>query len=357
MVQPIWVVCKDPGGTNNALPVARELRSRNIPTQLIANGKAIEILGKLNELFLAYDSAEELVSDRGLPRLLITSMCSGGGIGRDLVPLARDKVKTIALQDFWGARLWTDWADAKFIPDYICVNDEIGKQIVLDAWRAVSPAGIKVLGYPALDKYANYDSAAISAKTKTALGMIEQKPVILVGGQGAGTASMLTEIIAALNEIKKDCYVIPRPHPRTKDDFRDEMALWQTALAQLKCGTPIFDFFGQTDTPSLIATADLIISTFSTILVEAAALRKPNISVLYPDNGMKQWDAAMDGKIKEFPLIELGCSAKATNRHELISFIKSAFSGSLNLRQVQERHFRLDGKNAKHIADFALSLL
>ena len=187
--------------------------------------------------------------------------------------------------------------------------------------------------------------------------MAEDKPVILIGGQGEGTALMLSEVVAALNELRKDCYVVVRPHPRTKDDHMAEMAPIQRAIAQLKIGTPVFDFFGKTDTQSLLASADCVLSMYSTVLIEAAILQKQNIAVLYPDEGKRVWDNANNGKVKDFPLVDLGATAKATNRSELIQCIRCAFDDSLGLYAAQRKHFAQDGTNARRIADFICSLL
>jgi len=353
----IWAVCKDPGGTNGILPVVRILRSFGYEVLLIANGKAVELLKDGKEAYVVYDSAEKLLREYRSPDILVTSMCSYGGVGRDLVPLLRGKCSTVALQDFWGASLVdhgeSAWGDVKYRPDYLVVNDEIGKKIVLETWPDYKNNQVLVLGYPALDKYASVNVREVSQKVRFVLGLEAKKPLVLFGGQGTLTKETLSSLVSALNIIGGDFYFIPRPHPRTKDNYPEEMTLWQKALAELKAGTAIFDFFGQTDMPSLLAASDLVISTYSTILVESAMLRKPNISILY-ESVMQ--DLRRNSGLKEFPLVQLGCSAMAETFESLQELLKKGLSGNLELEAAQKQNFRLDGKNAERVARFIVGL-
>lgn len=354
----IWAVCKDPGGTNGVLPVVKSLRGAGHEVLLIANGKAVQLL-KDKEDHVVYDSAEEVLKNHPLlPNVCITSMCSNGGVGRDLTPLLRGKCPVVALQDFWGASLRDGgeaaWGDVKYRPDYLVVNDEIGKKIVLDTWSDYKSQQVIVTGYPALDKYKDIKVAEVSAKVRLALGITEKKPVVLFGGQGPGTAETLSELVEALNEVHRDCYFVPRPHPRCKDNFPEEMQPWQEALARLRVGNLVFDFFSQTDTPSLLAASDLVISMSSTILVEAATLNKQNISVLYEDTGMAEFRSSTG--LNEFPLVDLGCSAKAVDRKSLRKLLEKSFDNALGLEDAQRKSFRLDGKNAKRVAIFIAAL-
>ena len=100
---------------------------------------------------------------------------------------------------------------------------------------------------------------------------------------------------------------------------------------------------------SLIAASSVVLASYSTVLVEAAALRKSAIAVLYPDTAEMYRELA---GMWEFPLVSLGCCAKATNREELCYLLQSAFGGDLGLRENQEKIFRLDGQNARRVANF-----
>lgn len=350
----VWAVCKDPGGMAGVLPVVKKLREMGQEVLFIANGKSAELLQGKAE-FVVYDKIESLLAENPPPKVLITSMCSGGGVGRDLVPLLRGKTKVIALQDFWGARLWTDWADPKFRPDYICVNDVVGKRIVPDAWPDFGDDQIIITGYPAQDVYAGFDLKAASAKARSLLDLPD-KPIILFGGQLKKSGEALAELVTVLNEIGKDVCLIPRGHPRMKDNAPEEMPKWEQALLSFRSGTLIADS-SACDPQSLIAASDIVVSMYSTMLVEAAVLRKQNISLLYPEVGMQDFLKETGGGMKEFPLIELGCSAKATNRQKLLQYVKQALDSDLGLKPAQEQSFKVDGRNAERVVQFVRDVM
>ncbi len=347
----IWAVCKDPGGTNGVLPVVKALRAKDHNVLMIANGKAVELL-KDKEEHVVYDSAEKVLEENPIPDVAITSMCSNGGVGRDLIPLLRGHAPTVALQDFWGGTLWDEFAKVR--PDYITTNDQVGKKIIQTAWPDFNPDHIKITGFPALDKYKSVDVAAVTERVRAALGLDENKPIILVGGQADFSGQMLKEVVACLNALGQDIYLIPRAHPRMKDNWPEEFGPWNEAVEQLRVGTVIRDS-SACDTPSVIACSSLIISMFSTIQIEAAVLRKPNISVWYPEVE-RVWYRSTNERMGEFPLVRLGCAAKAENREALQALMARALNGGLGLRLNQEQNFQLDGKNAERVADFVESL-
>lgn len=351
----IWAVTKDPGGTAGVMPVVRSLRVSGNEIVLFANGKAVELLKKADERFVVCESTDEILKEFGKPEVLLTSMCSEGGIGRDLVEVLAGEASIVALQDYWGARLWTAWADSKYRPDFICVNDEVGRNIVLDAWPEFPHDCVKITGYPALDRYYGYDAAAVSIQVREKLGL-KHLPVVLFGGQLKGTGEMLGELVAALNELGMPVCLIPRFHPRMKDNAPEEVSGCESALASFNREQIIADT-SAFDTQSLIAASDVIVSGSSTILVEAATIRKQNISVLYPDCGMAEFVRETGGGIAESPIVSLGCSSKATNRNDLKILLQASFENKLDQREAQEKAFQLDGKNAERIANFVASLL
>lgn len=345
----ILAVVKDPGGTNGVLPVVRELRQSGFEVHLVGNGKAVEILSLANEPFTAAESAEEILNRFGRPEALITSMCSQGGIGRDLVPLLRGQCPTFALQDFWGARLLTDWADLKYRPDYICVNDTVGVALAARAWPDFSPNRILTTGYPAIDRYANFSVPAVAEKARALLGIVSYRPVVLYAGIVKRAGDILAEVVAAVNDLNVEVTFIPRMHPRMPDDAPEELPKWYKALADFKNGYICADS-SACNLQSLIACANVVLSAYSTTLVDAAALRIANISVLYPEVGMARFLEETGGLMKEFPLVELGCSAKAACRDELRALLSQAIRGELGLVAAQQKHFQLDGQNARRVA-------
>lgn len=262
----VWAVCKDPGGTNGLLPVVKQLRNIGHDVKVIPNGKAVELLGGGNEECFTFEQALALMPE---PDVLVTSMCSDGGLGRNLVPLLfRAGIPAVALQDFWGARLWTSWADPRYRPNYICVNDEIGADIVIKAWPEILRSRIKITGYPAMDKYANLDVEGTAARARLALGLTEKKPVILYAGSVEREGEVISEVVKVLNEIGADIYFVPRQHPRMKNNAPEEVPHWEKAMDDFKGGTLIADS-SACDTISIIAASDLVIAMYSAVNIEA----------------------------------------------------------------------------------------
>jgi hypothetical protein len=99
----IMAVVKDPGGTNSVLRVVNELRQLGNTVEVIANGHALDRLPGMNVPFRTLEGALEVMP---LPDVYLTSMCSKGGVGRNLIPLMRSaNVPIVAIQDLWGAQL------------------------------------------------------------------------------------------------------------------------------------------------------------------------------------------------------------------------------------------------------------
>lgn len=351
----VWVVAKDQGGTNNVVPVADYLGQAGIGVLPVANGKAVELLQGRAGVFNAR-TADEVLARYPLPKVLVSSMCSEGGVGRDLAISLRGRVKTVAVQDFWGARLWTVWSDPRCWSDYITVNDGVGAKIVDDAWRGYDRRRVRITGYPHLDSFASFDVRGTAAKTRSTLGLGDDRPIVLFGGQVKASGEMLAECVEALNEIGTPVVLMPRQHGRMQKDAPEEVAKWERALTQFRSGT-IESASGFSDIRPLLATATVVVSAFSSILVEAATIGKPVISMLYPEVGMKRFYEETGGGVKEFPLVELGCAAKATNRKELIGLLNMAFRGGLGLEVNQRRTFRLDGKNTQRVAEVVTKLV
>ena len=348
----IWAVCKDSGGTAGILPVVDALMMASHTVRLFADGKAIDLLPRLGRDFFACTSVDDVLSryPNERPNLFLTSMCSGGGVGRDLVPHLRGVCPIVALQDTYGARLLTDWSEFRFRPDFICVNDEVGAHIVHEAWPDMPANRIKITGYPALDRYSGYNAADVAIKTRQTLQLESGKAIVVYFGQVARTGEVLQEVVVALNELRQDLYFIPRQHGRMVTDAPEQMSYWQAALADFKGGTLIKDT-SAVETASLLASADVVLAMYSTVLTEAAVLRKQSIAVLYPDVGMQQFLTETGGVMTEFPLVRLGCTVKVSLRQELTDALIAALGRGLGLEANQSRYFLADGKNAQRVVE------
>lgn len=360
MSKRVWAVVKDPGGTNGVLPVVSVLREHGVQVNLIAHGKAPELpqVRALGTYLVVGPDPQEVLATLPLPDAHITSMCSEGGVGRDLIPLLRERgAPTVAAQDFWGGALVQLFRDPQYWPDYICANDELGADIVCRAWPGFTRERIWVTGFPAMDKYAQVDAATVRSRVRDQLGVQEGLPLVLFAGQLEGTSQLLAQVVSALNAIADTIGVAfaPRQHPRLRNNAPDEIEPWNKALASF-AGAQLLADTSACPTPDMVAAADVAVSSFSTVLVEAACLRKPVIAINDPVE-MARLRESVGGVMDEFPLVELGCARKVTSPQELREALHTALTSGLGLRGAQERHFTLDGKNAERAADRVLALL
>lgn len=354
MAATVWACVKDPGGTNGVLPVVAELRKRGVDVLVIANGKAPELdsVCALDRYLVARTPADVL----GIlppPRVLITSVCSGGGVGRDLIPHLRERspeTKIVRAQDLWGGGLLTIWRELQYRPDFVWANDAIDADIITRAWPDFERDRIWLTGYPALDRYAALDAVAVRKRVRLELRIPEEVPIVLFAGQLAGTSAALKMVVSALNSIGRSVFLIPRQHPRMANDAPLELPIWEGALALFRAGETVRDS-SRCTTTDLVSAADLVIGEFTTVLVEAAALHKDAISIQTPEM-VARYREATGGLMEEFPLTTLGCAEKVSTQSGLRFAIEAALSSGLGLGAAQTRHFSLDGKNAERVADW-----
>lgn len=361
----IWAVCKDLGGMAGLLPVVEKLEHCGHSVRFIANGISVGTLRKKGRVFEEWTDSptEDLASKGEIPDVFITSMCSQGGPGRDLVPLMRALgVPVIALQDFWvSASSQADaWLDIKYRPDRVITNDQVGKDLLAQVWPDFDREHIVITGFPALDKYAAMDFAAIRERARDKLGIDPRLPIILFAGGGSLTYLAHQIIKGALTILScHHCFgYLPRPHPRTENDFPGEMNPWQKTVGEIAAEsgiTVIYDFFGRCDPTETVAASEVICSISSTLLLDAAIMRKPTISVMPPGLVKNRFRYQMNGFIDQYPLVPLGCCLEATTAKDLAEQIKQCLETN-PLRTAQERHLKLDGQNAARVVKLIESL-
>ncbi len=347
----ILAVVKNVGGTNAVLPVMDLLKEKHhIHWIAQEDGRGKEVLKSIGQNFGLGPASAEIYRDS--VSAIISSTCST--VGRDLARFFKDYCPIIVIQDQWTAGLYDVWTYPEYRPDYILVNDKLDKSLVLKAWPDFNANHVKVTGYPAVDKYVNFDIQSAKTRVKNTLSLIKNKPIVLFAGQWRETGHAITELVRALNEIEHNIYLIARPHPAMKDNSPTEVPLWDKALAGFYSGTLISDSLS-CSISDIIASSDLVLSMYSTALNEAAILRIPNIAILYPGHGSRLYTDVT--KLEEYPMVSLGCTAKARNYEELVRLIKIALTSDIGLRQAQEKTFQLDGKNALRAAEFISSLI
>ncbi|HEY4515508.1 MAG TPA: CDP-glycerol glycerophosphotransferase family protein [Candidatus Paceibacterota bacterium] len=349
MSMKIFAVCKDRGGTDSVVPVVQELRKSGDEVLLFTNGLASSLL--VNADNIPVTSANEVISKHGLPDILISSMCSGGGVGWDLVLIMRNEkpdARVITITNGWSGAQLNAWADKQYWPDLVCVNDWYERREIEETWQDYSGEIIET-GWPALDSFVNYDQRADRVRMREELDIPEDAKVILWAGQIKNTGLALSELVTALNKVSApDVYLIAREHSRLRSDNEfgpAEIEQSNQALAKLH-GAKLIDG-GQKEEPrEIIATSDIVLSINSFALVEAAIMHKETIAIQYPN--------IYDLKT-EFPLVALGACERARDQESLHALLTHALNPGLGQGPAQSRAFKIDGQNAKRTANAILN--
>ena len=368
----VATVAMDPGVTRSILLIDEALRKlwlpgRKLTVQLVGNGYASGFLHGLNRPFIDENDPQRVTSRfDGYPKVFVTSMCSLGGVGRNLIPLMRaHSVPTVAVQDQWGAHLLTAWRDEQYRPDYIVVNDRVAADIVKRAWPKYSRKRIKILGYAILDELAKYSRAAIEWSERGKYGLNRNLPVLYFSGQLGETDVALDNLVAAIVAADEEVQLILGMHPGLKNEERmraypglAERVAQAVERAREKVGR-VVDRVG--DEVYAVAAADVTIGMYPTAFTEAVAFRRPAIADFAWRAGASSYEKATGGLMRVHPLVELGAVRQVTNRRQYVSALRGVSNERLakQLLPFQEKAFRVrsGNGNAEDIAKFCASLM
>lgn len=356
-----FTVAKDTGGLGAVLPVHGALRKRGIESQLIASGVSRDVLNAHGIPFVEAVSPEEVLVRFGTPDLLVTSMCTGGGIGRDLIPLLAGRSPTVVVQDQWG--VLKEWADPRYCPDYVVVNDFVGRAHVNDVWPQLPNSNIQELGFAALDVVNDFDVARARAYIHGLFAIAPHVPVVSFFGQLTHTALAATEVVRALTAAYTSNLpvLLVGMHPRLTLERAEEAMAIRAALASYTGRVIYLPTNANKRIPieNVVAASEVVLTMSSTALTYAAAMRIPGIAVLYADSPMRDLlQAERAGTFTSLPLGVLGCVAVAEDYHELTVHLRNVRTRALapRLREAQKKYLRTGGGTADRIADFLVSL-
>lgn len=317
-----------------------------------ADSSAERVLGEADELFQSVASVEEIIEFIGTlrPRTVLTSWCTE--IGRAAVPVLNERgVLTALVEDSWWHGGVLDQLSLVERPRLVCVGTEYDRNRALVAWFGCPDHRVQVTGWPAFDRYARLNASAIARDGRKELGLYGDWPIIFLGVDNlSGSGQMVVDFVECLNEIGQPVYLVPGFHPAFDRRVPEERPVTEEALGRFKSGVLVGR--GTVETTKLVATADIVTAMFSTVLTEAAVLRKQAIAILYSDTGLRHMQAEMG--VEEFSLVALGCAAKAGNRGELREILERALGPGLELEKAQRRTFRLDGLNARRVAELII---
>jgi hypothetical protein len=262
---PVLFAAHDPGSANVILPLRRRLDRRGTPTASAGAGPAAAMLGTPPHR-LGRSAADALLAAIA-PVVLVTG-AGASGFEQELWQAAHDRgIPSFAVVDvaFNLRGRFLDSGGAPAFPTAVGVVDQACAEELRG--EAPGPHHIHVVGQPYFD-----DLAA------TATGPADGPPVFfseplrqLYGTEATDQYAMAAMAAAALVEAGEDRLCV-RPHPTEGDDGWLD---WRDA----DCPPRLKLSIDRGDSQALCRRARLVIGVTSAMLIEAALIGRPTLSV------------------------------------------------------------------------------
>jgi len=316
-------VTKDVGGFNVIYPVAEKIK-QDAKAIIIAEGVAAD-----KWKAVGYDFISEI--PRELGDLVVSSLGSPINLEDKISCLANKQVvPLIWIEDIWGCHL-----RSLALPEAICTLDSYGVEKISSNPR-FKKTEIHKTGSPAFDRLSRFFNLSVAEKRKE-LGIPADKKIILFAAPGYADHTLY--IIDLLVEFlkKQDALLIPRLHPKLQKMDPEAYQRCQDKIGQIGQNILLFPLVNMDD---LVFASDIVVSTYSTTLVDASYLRKIPVSVVSDSirEKMKQ-DLGED----TFPLVNLGCGIEAKELSKLFSIDSEV------IKNNQQKEMILDGNNARRV--------
>jgi hypothetical protein len=180
-------------------------------------------------------------------------------------------VPIFVIEDFPG-----NFRDSEGI-SLVFVEDET--VAALHAARGVEPARIQATGNPRYDALRTIDAPTRRADVRRALGIGDEGVALWVGQPDAETSFVSLETVLP-SLARAQTTVLFRAHPR---DTAYASGRYARLLGTV--GTRVIDTTSAKDVVGLCCAADLVVTQFSSVAVEAGYLGTPALFVLLPELG------------------------------------------------------------------------
>ena len=270
----------DPGGANMLLPVMPLARGRGHRTSALAAGPAAAVWRDAGEEVVDVGGGEAAMRDP-LDRLAPGLVVTGTGYAdfeRTLWRLARDRgTRSLAAIDSWTNLrrrfLCVDGTEVQ--PDAICVVDEPTRDRILgEGWCRVP---LHVTGQPHLEAVVRRLGGRRAQRKPTDTPLLVFFSESLrrdYGGEGLGfdqftVADALVPALAGLGPLT----LVIQPHPR------DDRGEWEAWVRGRRVPDGVALTLGAEDTESLLVACDGAIGMTTMVLMEAALLGVPVLSL------------------------------------------------------------------------------
>lgn len=359
---------EDPGPANYVASLPYLLEKKGLHSIVMSAGLAKEYLFRRNVTLHEFPSSVTVdeIMESVRPRVLVVGTSENKNtMGLELIDAASAHgITTVGVIDasmnaefrFRGHGA-TPLAHA---PDWLLVPDELTKEVFVAT--EFPESHIVVCGHPNYDYVLGVAAKLAAQGVKNLRKYIlpdakDKKVVVFVSegsarlkllspklsieeytfrGRGAGTGRteiVIEEFLDALRLVSPRPYVVLRPHPK------DVEADYSIYLDE-------FDYFDNTSMPlELVYSSDLVVGTTSMLIMEAALMGIPTLS-LVPREVEKTWLAS----------IRAGITRCVTTRTDLISTLKDMLEYVSADHQSKNTSFIAAGSSHKVVA-FIESLL
>lgn len=246
------------------------------------------------------------------------SPASETGIDEIVIAGARiHGIPSVAVQDFWGDVR----PDKALQPDHYLVMDEQAAQLT----RPRTDAGVHVIGSLKHTRFRGIDFLRLRREGREALGVGLETPLIGFFGQNLlaleGYVEVLSDIGRASACIEDKTQLFYKPHPRESDACR------ASTLRHLKAAGSLPLLMESTMIESAIAAADVVLSCFSTVGLDAAYMMcaedAPSVSIIcadYPADVRDFWRPSTG--LGAFPLVTAGLALDAHDGGSLLDAMR-----------------------------------
>lgn len=350
----VLIITKDNAEFQIYQPLTTLLRTRGHRVVIVAEGLSLDKWLALNE---------PVFGGKGEPGAFDKHLCrSDVDVGQILENLMPDLVLTglgapINLSEKFGLAanqmgfklgyvidVWGAESRSKAVPDFICTLDTFGRDKI-NAWPPYMgrEPRIYVTGSPAMDALLDVKKAGADLEVCN-LFQDCNVPTVLLAGQDECTTPVVEGLVSALSKVGG--VIIPRFHPKYAD--RDDLAApWLKTLAKADC--EVLWVGSRVTTQELAAEVDYVVSVFSNVLIEAAALGSIPVSWV-SDIGRQKMREALGG-LTRFPLVERGCAMEVSSPEEFIErvVLDDASSALGEVLHACDEHYHLDGRNTERV--------
>lgn len=355
-----FIASRDPGSGNALSPVIKLLKEK---ANLIAltDGRAKETLV---QNFSTNDITPEEILEFGAipnPDLILSDVShSNFGLEKFLRATFLESadghiIPLVLVEDIYTNCLpFLEWAK-KYglpLPNKVCVMDQAAKEIIIENFPEMENR-IEITGQPAFDRFKDEKVAEISKNVREKLGLTsDDKLVAFMSSMEPieQTKRMLEE----LAKSKQKFILAFRRHPRDTVSWEEYCQIIQDF------GLEAIDSHAlNLSTDEVCMAADLVITTWSTVGLDAIYRRKLSIHIL---DTKLQNDLPQDViSVLPWPPVRLGASAGVDNVKDLPyvvdRLLDPASELNISLKKNMKKYYPNDGDNTQRVVDVIFDLL